>query len=88
MREAVKAKPNGDRRVPIAVVATLMAHSAAVFLWVGSAGERLAQLERRVMTQSEMQVRTARLEEQIVHVRQALERIERKLDKRLDADAD
>ena len=52
-----------DRRVPIAVIVTLLLQSAAALVWAGSAAERLSVLETRAARIDEMVERTARLEE-------------------------
>ena len=69
-----------DRRLPIAVITTLLLQSAAALLWVGSAGERLAHLEAGFAQETADAERIARLEEQVIHMRNTLIRIERKLD--------
>jgi hypothetical protein len=64
-----------DRRVPIAVVLTLVAQTGAGLMWVGAADERLSQVE-----QAGSPERLARLEEQVIAMRVTVERVERKLD--------
>ena len=70
-----------DRRVPIAVIVTLLLQSAAALVWAGSAAERLSTLETRAERIDEMVERTARLEERAKGVTAALERIEAKLER-------
>ena len=70
-----------DRRVPIAVIVTLLLQSAAALVWAGSAAERLSVLETRAARIDEMVERTARLEERAKGVTAALERIEAKLER-------
>ena len=71
MNDAVKL----DRRVPIAVVLTLVAQTGAGLMWVGAADERLSQVEQAGSAE-----RLARLEEQVIAMRVTVERVERKLD--------
>jgi hypothetical protein len=71
MTETVKL----DRRVPIAVVLTLVAQTGAGLMWVGAADERLSQVEQAGSAE-----RLARLEEQVIAMRVTVERVERKLD--------
>lgn len=68
-----------DRRVPIAVIVTLLLQSAAALVWAGSANERLSTLETRAARIDEMVERTARLEERAKAASAALERIEARL---------
>jgi len=71
-----------DRRVPIAVIVTLMMQSAAALLWAGAADERISTLEARSGRIDEMVERTVRLEEQARVANAALTRIEARLDRR------
>lgn len=74
-----------DKRVPVAIIVAFIMQTAAALVWAGSAGERLGQVEKRVETAASTAERTVRLEEQVVHVRASLARIERKLDSYLAA---
>lgn len=73
-----------DRKVPVAIIATLMLQIVGFGWLFGQVEERVTQLERRLTLQGEtirnMPERMARLEEQMLAVRGALERIEKKLD--------
>ncbi|MEQ8267638.1 MAG: hypothetical protein RH982_10610 [Parvibaculum sp.] len=71
-----------DRRVPIAVIVTLLLQSAAALVWAGAANERLSALETRAERIDEMAERTVRLEERARAVSAALERIEGRLEGR------
>jgi len=71
-----------DRRVPIAVIVTLLLQSAAALVWAGSAAERLTTLETRAARIDEMVERTARLEERAKGVTASLARIEARLERR------
>lgn len=69
-----------DKRVPIALIFTLLIQTAGALMWAGAASERLHQLEQRQRDGRDLSERTARLEEQAHHMRAALGRIEDKLD--------
>lgn len=75
-----KVDQPSELKVTLALGTTLIIQTAVALLWAGAASERLAQIERRVDTTSQIVERTARLEEQVVYVRASLERIEKKLD--------
>ena len=68
-----------DRRVPVAVIVTILVQSAAALLWAGAANERLGALETRTERIGELVERTARLEEQAKSANAALARIEERL---------
>ena len=68
-----------DRRVPVAVIVTIVLQSAAALLWAGAANERLQHLEERTERFGELVERTARLEEQAKAANAALGRIEERL---------
>ncbi len=65
--------------VPIGVVVTLVVQTGFVLVWVGRAAARLDMMEARLEQQSGVAERLARLEEQAVAQRAALERIEGRL---------
>jgi len=69
-------------RVTVAVSVALMVQTALALLWTGSAAERLSQLEQRADERSQLIERTARLEVQVVTIRNTLDRIEEKIDER------
>ena len=69
-----------ERKVPLALVATLVVQTGAGLMWAGAAEERLAQVVRRVEASSGAPERLARVEEQIGAVRDQLKRMEVKLD--------
>jgi len=68
--------------VPISVVVTVIVQTALVLLWVGRAGARLDMMETRLEQQQGVAERLARLEEQALAQRAALDRIEHKLEGR------
>lgn len=69
-----------ERKVPLAVVVTLIAQTGAGLMWAGAAEARLEQVEKRVEAASGAPERLARVEEQIGAVRDQLKRMEVKLD--------
>lgn len=69
-----------ERKVPLAVVLTLVAQTGAGLMWAGAAEERLVQVERRVEAGAGAPERLARVEAQIDAVRDQLKRMEGKLD--------
>lgn len=68
------------RKIPAALIAALAVQTIAGLLWAGGAAARIATLEQRVGEQRLVAERLARLEEQGAATRQALERIERRLE--------
>lgn len=67
--------------VPLGAVVTVVVQTGCVLLWVGKAAARLDMMEARLEQQAGVVERLARLEEQAVGQRAALERIEAKLDR-------
>ena len=74
MTEEMKA------RIPAAVLVAVAIQTAGALLWAGGAAARISALEARVEGQGSVVERLARLEEQTVAVRQAVERLEAKSD--------
>ena len=68
------------RKIPIAVIAALVVQTVGGLVWAGGAAARIATLEERVGEQRLVAERLARLEEQGVATRQAVDRIERRLE--------
>lgn len=73
---------NLPRRLPLAVVVTLVAQTGAGLMWVGAAEQRLGEVERVVEAREGLAERLARVEEQGTAIRAQLDRMERKLDGR------
>lgn len=73
-------------RVGVAFLATVLMQIVVGLVWAGSAAQRLDYLEQQMGRSAALEVRAARLEEQNIHLRQALERIEEKLDRALTAE--
>ena len=68
-----------EQTVPLGVVVAIVIQTAFVLLWVGRAGARLDMMESRLEQQAGVAERLARLEEQAIAQRAALDRIETKL---------
>ncbi len=68
------------KRVPVALIVALAVQTLGGLVWAGGAAARIATLEQRVGEQRLVAERLARLEEQGVATRQAVERIERRLE--------
>ncbi|WP_395651779.1 hypothetical protein [Brevundimonas sp.] len=68
------------KRVPLALVVALIVQTIGGLVWAGGAAARIATLEVRVSEQRLVAERLARLEEQGVATRAAVERIERRLE--------
>ena len=68
------------KRMPVALIVALVVQTIGGLVWAGGAAARIATLEARVGDQQLVAERLARLEEQGVATRQAVERIERKLE--------
>ena len=68
------------RRVPLPLVIALVVQTIGGLVWAGGAAARIATLEDRVGEQRLVAERLARLEEQGVATRAAVERIERRLE--------
>ena len=67
-------------RIPVAVLVAVAIQTAGALLWAGGAAARISALEARVEGQGSVAERLARLEEQTVAVRQAVERLERRME--------
>jgi hypothetical protein len=68
------------RRVPTALIVALIVQTIGGLIWAGGAAARIETLEDRVGEQRLVAERLARLEEQGVATRAAVERIERRLE--------
>ena len=71
---------NDLRKVPVAVIAALAVQTVGGLVWAGGAAARIATLEDRVGEQRLVAERLARLEEQSLATRAAVERMERRLE--------
>ena len=77
-------QPVLDKRLPAALVAAFLLQTAGAFFWAGSAAERISTLERVQARDQAAIERIAVLEDQIVTMKQTLDRIEGKLDRKSD----
>lgn len=68
------------RKAPVALIVALLIQTVGGLVWAGGAAARIATLEQRVGEQRLVAERLARLEEQGVATRAAVERIERRLE--------
>jgi hypothetical protein len=75
-------QPVLDRKLPAALVTAFLLQTAGALFWAGSAAERIATLERTLAADQGAIARVAVLEEQISIIRQSLDRIENKLDRK------
>ncbi len=71
---------NDIKRIPMALVIALVLQTIGGLVWAGGAAARIATLEERVGEQRLVAERLARLEEQGVATRAAVERIETRLE--------
>ncbi|MGV8929245.1 MAG: hypothetical protein ACOH1E_05805 [Brevundimonas sp.] len=71
---------NDLRKIPIAVIVALAVQTVGALVWAGGAAARIATLEDRVGEQRLVAERLARLEEQSLATRAAVERVERRLE--------
>lgn len=68
------------KKVPVALIVALVIQTIGGLVWAGGAAARIATLETRVTEQRLVAERLARLEEQGIATRAAVERIERRLE--------
>jgi hypothetical protein len=68
------------RKIPAAVIAALAVQAIAGLMWAGAAAARITALEDKVGEQRQVTERLARLEEQSLAARAALDRIEWQLE--------
>ena len=77
-------QPVLDRKLPAALVAAFLLQTAGALFWAGSAAERISTLERTQARESAAIERIAVLEDQVATMKQTLDRIEGKLDRKSD----
>ena len=68
------------RKIPLTLIVALVVQTLGGLVWAGGAAARIATLEDRVGEQRLVAERLARLEEQGLATRSAVERIERRLE--------
>ncbi len=76
-----------DRRVPVALIMTLIVQTIGVVWWAATISARVDAIERRLFEMQGFSARLARLEERQLAVSDRLERIEA-LQRRIDAKLD
>ena len=69
-------------RIPMALIAALAVQAIGGLTWAGAAAARISALEEKVGEQRQVAERLARLEEQSLAARAALDRIEWQLEDR------
>lgn len=75
-----------DKRVPLGIIAAIFVQTAILGYFIGSLDNRVAQLETAQVSRADERDRLITLETQIRGVYDTLIRIERRLERRLDAD--
>ena len=75
-------QPALDKRLPAALVAAFLLQTAGALFWAGEASERISGLERTLDADQSAIARVAVLEDQIATMKQTLDRIEGKLDRK------
>ena len=69
-----------DRKITYALILALIVESAGVFAWAGGTGERLKEVELRLVSQTAMAERLARVEVKLELAAAQMTRIEQKLE--------
>jgi len=69
-----------DRKITLALILALIVESAGVFAWAGGTGERLKEVELRLVSQSARAKRLARVEAKLELAAAQMTRIEQKLE--------
>ncbi|MDE2182882.1 MAG: hypothetical protein KGJ78_07665 [Alphaproteobacteria bacterium] len=75
-------QPVLDKRIPAALVAAFLLQTAGALFWAGTAAERISTLERTLAADQSAIARVAVLEDRIAAIKQSLDRIEGKLDRK------
>lgn len=70
-----------DRRVPLALITTMIVQTGAIVWWAGNINNRVAQLEQDAPDSLRIVERVARVETHIETMKDYLRRIEVKLDR-------
>jgi hypothetical protein len=82
MTIAEQFQPVLDKRLPAALLVAFLLQTAGALFWAGSAAERIATLERTLSADQAAIARVAVLEDQIGTIKQTVDRIENKLDRK------
>lgn len=70
-----------DRQISVALIVAIVLQAAAALMWAGRASARIDEMQSRLDTQAPVAERLARLEEQVLAARAALDRIEARLER-------
>lgn len=73
-----------DRRIPIALVLTILIQTAGAVWWLSSLNSRVTSLEEKIGSVASQPERLVRVETQVEQLTKTMDRIERKLDRALD----
>lgn len=71
---------NIDRRITLGLIFAVTVQTAGALMWTGAAAQRLETLEQDVTAQKGTAERLARVETELIAMRNQLDRIERKID--------
>jgi len=70
-----------DKRIALGLVFALFLQTAGALLWTGAAAQRLEMVEQEIADRKGVKERLARVETELIAVRQQLDRIERKVER-------
>lgn len=70
-----------DKKIPLALIVTIMLQTAAAIWWAASINWRVGQLEKSVDNSSSLSTRVVKLEVLMEQVKETANTIERKLDR-------
>jgi len=80
MREWYERHWTVDRRVPIAVIVTLLIQMGGALVWATQLDARVGDVERQEITSANLNEKFARLEERLDDMKQNLAAMKRQLD--------
>lgn len=72
-----------DKRIPLALVITILIQTGGAIWWAASISNRVTSLENTVLNRADQATRIVRVETQVDNLAKGQERIERKLDRLL-----
>lgn len=70
-----------DKKIALGLVFALFLQTAGALLWTGAAAQRLEMVEEDIADRKGVKERLARVETELIAVRQQLDRIERKVER-------
>ena len=85
MTEEMKREWHLDRRVTLGLIVALLVHAGTSIWWASDLTTRVKQIEQDQRGASQVPQRMTRVETQVDGVREDLQRIERKLDRIIEA---